>query len=182
MWSKNSGFTLIELMVVIALIGILAAVMLASLNDARTGAKIVRAKADLQQINRGIISLGNDSLVYPGGYGLGSCVPPSSPYPSNSQEWANGVYVSDPRAGLVSVNNPLKYVGWNGPYIINITDPWGQEYMVESHYQCRTGDDAVLNGQCGVGDWVYAIVSGGPNLSGFNMYDNDNVIFVVCAH
>ncbi|MBI4225322.1 MAG: type II secretion system protein [Candidatus Sungbacteria bacterium] len=44
------GFTLIELLVVISIISLLASIVFASLNSARTKARDVRRKADLSQI------------------------------------------------------------------------------------------------------------------------------------
>jgi prepilin-type N-terminal cleavage/methylation domain-containing protein len=44
----NKGFTLIELLVVISIIGVLAAVTLASLNDARISAQYVVAEANMR--------------------------------------------------------------------------------------------------------------------------------------
>src|SRR3989338_4058187 len=51
---KFSGFTLVELLVVISVIGLLASVILVSLNSARTKARDSRRKADLAQITKAL--------------------------------------------------------------------------------------------------------------------------------
>lgn len=47
---KEKGFTLIELLVVVSIIGVLASVVLSSLNDARQRARIAKTQSDLRQI------------------------------------------------------------------------------------------------------------------------------------
>jgi len=64
------GFTLIELLVVISIIGLLASVVLISLNSARSKARDAKRKADLRQILTGIDLYVNDNGV-PIGTGVG---------------------------------------------------------------------------------------------------------------
>lgn len=47
---KQKGFTLIELLVVISIIGLLASIVLVSLNSARSKARYTRVLADMKQI------------------------------------------------------------------------------------------------------------------------------------
>lgn len=52
--AKQAGFTLVELLVVISVIGLLASVILISLNSARAKARDSRRKADLTQISKAL--------------------------------------------------------------------------------------------------------------------------------
>lgn len=51
---KQKGFSLIELMVVIAIIGLLASVVLASLAGARTKSRDTKRKADIAQLSKAL--------------------------------------------------------------------------------------------------------------------------------
>ncbi len=51
---KQKGFTLIELLVVVSIIGLLASVVLVSLNGARTKARDAKRSADLNQFNKAL--------------------------------------------------------------------------------------------------------------------------------
>lgn len=65
--NKNSGFTLIELMVVISVISFMASLIIVSTVNARKKAKIARAKADLYQIRVGMYNLQIDTGKGPNG-------------------------------------------------------------------------------------------------------------------
>lgn len=62
----NHGFTLVELLITIAIIGILAAIVLVNLNSSREGARDVRRVADIRQIITALQLYYNDNGGYPG--------------------------------------------------------------------------------------------------------------------
>lgn len=60
---KQKGFTLIELLVVVSIIGVLATIILSSLNEARTKSKEARALQTMRQIETAIF----DYIVFENG-------------------------------------------------------------------------------------------------------------------
>lgn len=63
--SRNKGFTLIELIVVIAIIGVLATLIINNLNDARTRARDSKKKQELVALKTGLRLYYNDFQTYP---------------------------------------------------------------------------------------------------------------------
>ena len=104
--NKQSGFTLIEIMVVVVILGILAALIIPKIMSRPEQARLVRAKQDIQAIQEALDLYQLDNGFYPSTQqGLNALIkqPFSSPQPSN---WKSGGY-------LQSV--PL--------------DPWGRPYQ-----------------------------------------------------
>lgn len=62
---NQKGFTLIELIVVMAILGILAAVGLASFRSSQIKGRDAQRKNDLSQLQRGLEAYYNDKGVYP---------------------------------------------------------------------------------------------------------------------
>ncbi|MBI4224777.1 MAG: type II secretion system protein [Candidatus Sungbacteria bacterium] len=63
--NRYQGFTLIELLVVISIIGVLASIVLASLNSARVKARDARRIADLNQIRTALNFYYDSNNAYP---------------------------------------------------------------------------------------------------------------------
>jgi prepilin-type N-terminal cleavage/methylation domain-containing protein len=61
----GKGFSLIELLVVISIIGILAAMSIFGLNGARQSSRDARRKADLEQVRSGLEIYKADCNIYP---------------------------------------------------------------------------------------------------------------------
>jgi len=64
---KLFGFTLLELLVVMAIIGILAAIGIASYGTVQSKARDARRKSDLENVARALEMYYNDNGVYPSG-------------------------------------------------------------------------------------------------------------------
>jgi len=130
---KTRGFTLIELMVVIAIIGVLASVVLASVNDARLDAKNVAAYQQLRNINLGIQRMINDM-----GKMTNGCSPNALANPE--------VALSTNQAGLVEMPNiqnngsncewtASDLAKWDGPYMdIVPLDQFGNPFFYDPDY------------------------------------------------
>ncbi len=70
---NNTGFTLIELLVVISIIGLLASVVLVSLNKTRIKARDTKRVADLKQVRTALELYASDNGHYPNTNNTWSC-------------------------------------------------------------------------------------------------------------
>lgn len=104
--NRQSGFTLIEIMVVIVIIGILASVVVPRIMDNPDKARTAKAKHDIQALESALDIYRLDNYIYPTtDQGLEALVakPGGSPEPKN---WKNGGYIKKLRK-----------------------DPWGNDYL-----------------------------------------------------
>lgn len=65
MMIKRAGFTIIELLIVVAIIAILAAIAIPNLLEAQTRSKVSRVKADLRTMQTALESYAVDENAYP---------------------------------------------------------------------------------------------------------------------
>jgi len=173
--NKKEGFTLIELLVVVAIISVLSSMILASLNTARLKGNISKAQEEMHQMTLALELLNSDTGLNPD--------PDATKYPPgncayNDPSGNNEVSLDTPQAGLFAEDG--NFPGWNGPYMKVPLDPWGTPYIFDEDFMCT---DPIPVGCEGITKnvWHRAIVSGGPNKSGVNIYDSDNVVQILCT-
>ncbi len=90
--NKQQGFTLIEVMVVVVILGILAAILVPKVMDRPDQARIIKARQDIRALEASLNLYRLDNYVYPTtDQGLEALVDkPSSPEPPN---WKSGGYL-----------------------------------------------------------------------------------------
>lgn len=129
---RQQGFSLIEVMIVVAIIGVLAGVIMLNLSRARTKGRTGKAEADLAQVRTAIGLLESDTGKWPNG-----CPP--------TEENTTSVALNEPAAALVeapvvgTVSGTCEWQQeqvdhWSGPYGSITDDPWGRPYVFNSHY------------------------------------------------
>jgi general secretion pathway protein G len=151
-----SGFTIVELLIVVAVIGILAAIAFPRVDGYLDKARTARARADIDNILKAMVLLEADTGLWPGHQTVNQI----------NQNGGNEVWnFAASSAGLRLSDGG--YPNWNGPYMSSIPlDPWGNRYFMDTDY--------MVNGQ-----WRVVLGSFGPNGCCPNQYDDDDVIKVL---
>ena len=112
MQRREAGFTLIEVMVVVVILGILAAVVVQRVIDRPDEARVIKVKQDIQTLEAAIGLYHLDNQVYPTtDEGLEALVNK----PANARNWKAGGYIA--RLPKDPWNTPYQYLspGTNGP-------------------------------------------------------------------
>lgn len=174
--SSHKGFTLIEMLVVIAIISILLGIGINSFTQAQEKAKQTRAKADLRQIRNGVVALQLDTGKYPNG-----CPPDGQSNPEVRLDGATSGLVEEPTEG--TVGGLCEWTAsdvsrWAGPYVPKIPkDPWGESYWFDPDYWGVPGAGGSGLGCAGFSNGV-AMVSLGKDKAWYTCDDIAEMLFV----
>jgi general secretion pathway protein G len=140
MWAKQkkqSGFTIVELLIVIVVIGILAAITIVAYNGIQSRARTTTVNNDLKNIRTAMLMYRADYGTLPNNadWYSGTTMPPTN-------RWATEI--------VANLKN-LKYVQTSGLE----QDPWGQYYFYDNNdctigqggtsYVKSVGPDGALN-------------------------------------
>lgn len=119
---RKRGFTLIEILVTIAIISLLGSLATIGVIKAMRNAKIKQAETDLAIINSAITTLADATGRWP------------NKALRTSQEGVNVLDLTADSAGLLGTDK--SYPNWKGPYCDNVmTDPWGNPYFFDPKYE-----------------------------------------------
>ena len=168
---SGAGFTIIELLVTISIIGILTTVAIVAYNSAREKARISKAQHEVDQIVTAIEMFAIDMGEWPGHQQVGiMCRDLPGGCPGGNEICDDGCAnnINSEVAGLTQDDSSSPYSGWSGPYIVDIpNDPWGSQYFFDTDY-----NDSIEG-------WVAVAGSYGPNGEGNNDYDSDDIIKIL---
>jgi prepilin-type N-terminal cleavage/methylation domain-containing protein len=163
---RQGGFTLMELMICIAIIGILASIAIPNYIRYRERGMVAHAQAELKSLEKVIAMVALDSNCYPSG-------DPVADYEDGGSEF----YLDDDTdLGITGATGDfldcMNATGgyWAGPYMrVMPKDPWGNYYWFDADWNNR--EDG----------WDYvAIGSNGPDGVGLNDYDDpDNIVLTI---
>lgn len=105
---NTSGFTLMELLVVVAIIALLLALLLPSLRQARQAARITRAHSDLRQVMIALVGYAatNRDAVPPARSACGSTVYDQLPVELANQSFLPATTQRIPQAEMIDVFSP----------------------------------------------------------------------------
>ncbi len=136
--SRPSGFTIVELLIVIVVIGILATIGLVAYNGVQDRARVAKANSELKSLERAIMTArvsSDQTLLQITGSGCTRCVGTQVAYETalNNIATASGANLSDLKDG----------------------DPWGNRYSIDENEleggSCANRDSIGVNpGQTGV--------------------------------
>jgi general secretion pathway protein G len=138
--ARQGGFTLIEIMVVVVILGILAAIVVPNIMDAPDKARVTKAKQDLRVLESALELYKLDNFNYPSSQqGLEALVAPPSGDPP-APNWKQGGYIK-----------ALPKDPWGNPYQYLYPGTHGEIDLFSFGADGKPGGDGV---SADIGNWA----------------------------
>lgn len=131
---EEKGFTLIEVIVVAAIIAVLAGIIVPLVFKEVDESKISKAKADVKSIQTAIMMFYKDTQMWPNlisGGGNATLLRTEGNIPNDPD--GNFDISSSSRIREHLIENSIGYPKWKGPYLTEANpDPWGNAYIINA--------------------------------------------------
>lgn len=175
----NKGFTLIEILIAMAIIGVLIATIAFSITEMIRRGKVARAQGDIHRIVTAIRQLELDTGFVPGRENGDDCTAGGGG--SNNEIYFAPGHDTLSNSGLYE-NFSTAAPDWKGPYLdgaeidLNL-DPWGNPYVYDGDYDCVEGVKGCERYISGATD-DRVVTSYGEDRT---QYTDDDIVYVFCG-
>jgi len=138
--TERAGFTVMEILVVTAIVAIIAATLLPSLWDSTNQGKVAKAQSEVKQIRQAIDRLQFDTDLYPHGCRATDETDDITITALATEDAGITQQPSDPTATADCSWSDGEPGEWNGPYMETMPeDPWGNNYEFTTNYSACDG-------------------------------------------
>lgn len=136
--NRRSGFTIVELLIVIVVIGVLAAIVVVAYNGITSAARDGKIASDLRNAKQGIMRLELDT-----GVTVFGC-PTRTFGPEGTLQAATTGLTSAPNTGMAANEgctwSAAAVAAWKSSYLPTFLDPWDRSYRIDlDYFICESG-------------------------------------------
>jgi len=160
--TRSAGFTMIEVVITIAVVAILAAVLVPMISQNIQSARHARAASDVATLGKAIVQFRQDTSLWPI-YSAAvpmnllysdtaATIPPTWDVDGGGQNLSMATHlmaynINAVNAGITNGPSTTGTPSWNGPYLSGLSaDPWGNSYVVNcQHLSTGAGNVYVLS-------------------------------------
>ncbi len=150
MTARKAGFTIVELLIVIVVIGVLAAIVIVAYTGIQAQARSAAISADLRNVKQAISRLEIDT-----GASVFGC-PTRTFGPEGSITGTGAGLTGAPITGTVNEGctwSTGAVTAWKGPYMPTTVDPWGRPYRIDlDYFICENGSARLIAAALSLGE------------------------------